>query len=942
MTKFIQRVMHSWNYRWLVLSAVAVMMFSVFNISGIAHASPVVGFNPARIIDNGVFTNSNSMNAAQIQAFLNSKVPTCDTNGTGIYPGYQDYSGETAAQWGSAHGFPAPFICLKSYTENGLSAAQIIYNTAQKYQINPQVLVVLLQKEQGLVTDTWPLPTQYRTATGYGCPDTTTCDTQYFGLTNQLNWSGKMFRAIIDNNPNWYTPYVLGSNFIKWNPNSNCGGTNVSIVNSATQALYNYTPYQPNQASLNAGYGLGDSCSSYGNRNFFLYFTDWFGPTLSDVNLQMSSSSNTVYVVYDGKKQGIPSQDVLSAWGLDHLPIYTVSDVALGAIPDGGTLTRLVKNPYNPAMLLLADNGGFFSAWPNTITNFGIDPTTASTITPSLLSMTSRSSNLSPFIQTQSVGGVLLVDKGTYHSFSSPDTLIDWAGNTPTISTISSSLFSNLIANASYGIYSGQITDTLGNRYLMNGGLTAALIGSLKINYPQDKQLVVNPSLISILPTTSALTPFVESPNSPAIYLIDSGKKLGFTNPVAFNSFITSNHLGTITYLSQSVIDSIISGSAISSQFIYNMTIPANNYHLGSTAIPLPSSFAANTYGLGLSTDTINDFNASTSVLSCGDGTGFIKSPGSATIYMVENGKKRAITNPRDFGLLDTSGALCELPQNDINTIPDGQIITPFVQYSGSYYLLENGKRYLTDVPSLANLSVLTTTAISSQIFNAYADGGTLSLSFTTSGGYYFVSSGSYYSTDNPAVAQVWNIGNQTHTKLLLQGLSNGGSLDKYARSSDTANGTIYLIDGGLFHGIPDINSFVDSGGLGKNTVTINANYIAAHTGAIWQSYLAKDSTGTIWVLDAGVKRKISSVAQADWIGSQTVPILSDSYLSLLAQGTDLTYSIATNSSYTIYGLDTGTKRGIPTLNKYIGTKYDPDSIVSSYLLNSILTGPIL
>src|SRR5699024_1304734 len=39
------------------------------------------------------------------------------------------------------------------------------------------------------------------------------------------------------------------------------------------------TPYQPNKAALAAGYGIGDACSAYGNRNFYNYYTDWFGPT---------------------------------------------------------------------------------------------------------------------------------------------------------------------------------------------------------------------------------------------------------------------------------------------------------------------------------------------------------------------------------------------------------------------------------------------------------------------------------------------------------------------------------------------------------------------------------------------------------------------------------------------------------------------------------------
>ena len=53
----------------------------------------------------------------------------------------------------------------------------------------------------------------------------------------------------------------------------------VFIQNQATANLYYYTPYQPNAAALRAGYGEGDGCSAYGNRNFYQYFTDWFGAT---------------------------------------------------------------------------------------------------------------------------------------------------------------------------------------------------------------------------------------------------------------------------------------------------------------------------------------------------------------------------------------------------------------------------------------------------------------------------------------------------------------------------------------------------------------------------------------------------------------------------------------------------------------------------------------
>jgi hypothetical protein len=272
-----------------------------------ADAAPVVGFNAGKIIDDEVFTNSNTMSADQIQSFLNSKVPVCDTAGTQ----QSELGGGTRAQWGAAHGTPAPFICLKDYSENGKTAAQIIYRTAQDFLINPQTLLVLLQKEQGLVTDTWPTSSQYKSATGYGCPDSTpgVCDTNYKNFTSQVQWAARMFRAIMDNSPTWYKPYLLGNNYILYSPTDGCGGSNVNIQNRSTQALYNYTPYQPNQASLDAGYGQGDGCSSHGNRNFYQYFKDWFGSTYNPVLSWQVVDLN----IYDEGKNAILSTDNLHA-----------------------------------------------------------------------------------------------------------------------------------------------------------------------------------------------------------------------------------------------------------------------------------------------------------------------------------------------------------------------------------------------------------------------------------------------------------------------------------------------------------------------------------------------------------------------------------------------------------------------------------------------------
>jgi hypothetical protein len=67
---------------------------------------------------------------------------------------------------------------------------------------------------------------------------------------------------------------------ILWNvAETGCGAGPVLVRNTATASLYTYTPYQPNAASLASYPGTGDACSSYGNRNFYRLFTDYFGST---------------------------------------------------------------------------------------------------------------------------------------------------------------------------------------------------------------------------------------------------------------------------------------------------------------------------------------------------------------------------------------------------------------------------------------------------------------------------------------------------------------------------------------------------------------------------------------------------------------------------------------------------------------------------------------
>ena len=207
----------------------------------------------------------------------------------------------TRAQWAAANGRPQPpYICLKGYTQNisgksadsycsgsvsggNKSAARIIYDVAQACNISPKVLLVTLQKEQSLITDDWPWPVQYQKAMGYGCPDTSGCDPQFAGFFNQVWYAARQFQRYKIQS-SLFNHRAGQTSRVYYNPSTSCGYTNITMYNHATAGLYNYTPYQPNSAALSNLYGTGNSCSAYGNRNFWRMYSDWFGNPLVDTS----------------------------------------------------------------------------------------------------------------------------------------------------------------------------------------------------------------------------------------------------------------------------------------------------------------------------------------------------------------------------------------------------------------------------------------------------------------------------------------------------------------------------------------------------------------------------------------------------------------------------------------------------------------------------------
>ena len=387
------------NYRQIIIvtfvfAFIATLSFFLTRSAPQTNAADLSNFKVGNIISDYTMGNYNSMSKEDIQNFLRSKVSCSDydlkkTNAgayewewinerdsTGVNYNYRiHFKYWTDNGWyytaANYHVEDGHYVCIADERFNGQSAADIIYEVAQNYHINPQVLLVLLQKEQGLITDQLPNSGQYRSATGYGCPDNDVCDSQYYGFKNQLENAASLFRSILDHGSR-YKP--VGNNYIQFHPDASCGGSTVYIENNATAALYQYTPYQPNQPALDAGYGTGNYCSAYGNRNFYLYFADWFGDpsaahyvmpapaprheasTVADGTYYIASllDESKVLDVEDGSTSSQANIQLYEKWGTNNTAqkwslkydtyghFYTITNVGSGKLLDikGGTISN--------------------------------------------------------------------------------------------------------------------------------------------------------------------------------------------------------------------------------------------------------------------------------------------------------------------------------------------------------------------------------------------------------------------------------------------------------------------------------------------------------------------------------------------------------------------------------------------------------------------------
>jgi hypothetical protein len=390
-----------------------------------AQAASGADFDPGMIISDAKFYDGAAMSSGDIQNFLRARVPSC----AGGYVCLKDYVQNTPARAGDSR--------CSSLDASRLSGADVVYWVGRACGVSQAALLVLLEKEQGLVTDSTPSDRQFRSATGYGCPDTAACDSTYYGFFNQVYNAAHQFKVYQSTPTRWN--YQAGrSNRILWHPNADCGSSQVTIRNQATAGLYIYTPYQPNAAALRNLYGTGDSCSSYGNRNFWRLYTDWFGST-SDGPVSAfvkTATDDSVYLISGGQKHPVTDFGVyqtLSALG----GISTVARSYLDALPTGNTASELVRDPADGTVSLVQGDRRHAFTSCALVASYGFGCGDAVNLDPGQLASVPTAGNMSSFFVLPGSGTAYLLDGGVKYPVSSWSALVALNGGaSPFVATM--------------------------------------------------------------------------------------------------------------------------------------------------------------------------------------------------------------------------------------------------------------------------------------------------------------------------------------------------------------------------------------------------------------------------------------------------------------------------------------------------------------------------
>lgn len=280
-----------------------IFIFS-FPLSALGQALSVdSSFNANKLIDDKVFSDTQTFGgAAGIQKFLSDKHSVLANTDPVFLVKLKEPQSTTLKQ-----GLDDPEPSLGRLR----TAAELIWDVSESTGINPQVILVTMEKEQSLIDGQFSTDEAMQTAIdhamGFNCGDNVGCWNLFPGFYYQLfgNFDSsnnrylgaakslmKSFITTGGRGPSYNGAIShVGDTIILDNTLGGYEGIDaqqtITIANSATAALYRYTPHVFN-----------------GNYNFWKFFNKWFKYPNGTL-LRLASASDT-YIIQNGLKALVP------------------------------------------------------------------------------------------------------------------------------------------------------------------------------------------------------------------------------------------------------------------------------------------------------------------------------------------------------------------------------------------------------------------------------------------------------------------------------------------------------------------------------------------------------------------------------------------------------------------------------------------------------------
>jgi len=226
-------------------------------------------------------------------------------------------------------------------------ASQIIFEEAQIYEINPKVILAMLQKEQSLITDPSPSQNQLDWATGFAvCDSCSKSDPSlapFKGFYNQVSDFAEKIRV------NYLRDLKsLGQTITGWGPGrakQTLDGFEITPSNNATAVLYTYNPYQ-------GGSRIG------ANFNFWKIWNRYFVRNYPDGTLLQEQGEPGVWLLQNGKRRPFKTRAAMYS-RFDASRIIQVSKNELEAYEVGPSIQfanySLIRSPKGTVYLIVDD-----------------------------------------------------------------------------------------------------------------------------------------------------------------------------------------------------------------------------------------------------------------------------------------------------------------------------------------------------------------------------------------------------------------------------------------------------------------------------------------------------------------------------------------------------------------------------------------------------------